>query len=383
MKKIILCALLLSGLWARAEDPALKPAIAPSVPSALSGDDPATYKTEDDLWKHLNDLLAKLGVLRFDEVDLARSLHMQIIAGTRAYQQRYPEGPHAAEARMLWAQSGDMMLRRAMEGGPSAAEVAKTYEDLASDPKVPEKMRAQIRVTQLFKAIQKAMENGGDATADWNAVEGKFADFQKQFGSDFSLDGKRSLLAQLRRRELRALRSLEDQSGYNALLKKLLADPVPQLAEAGKLEQAMIERVAKLKTAPLELKYTAVDGTEVDVSKLRGKVVLIDFWATWCGPCVAAVPDVVAAYKQYHDQGFEVVGVSLDDDKNRLLAFTQKHGMVWPQAFDGGDPDSPISTGFGIESIPTMWLLDKKGMLVAPVDSDAIGDEVEKLLKAP
>src|SRR6204780_1062417 len=71
---------------------------------------------------------------------------------------------------------------------------------------------------------------------------------------------------------------------------------------------------------PLDLKYTAVDGTKVDLATMRGKVVLVDFWATWCPPCRGEVPNVVAAYKKYHDKGFNIVGISLDQDKSALLS---------------------------------------------------------------
>ncbi len=74
-------------------------------------------------------------------------------------------------------------------------------------------------------------------------------------------------------------------------------------------------------TKPLDLKFTAVDGRKVDLSELRGKVVLIDFWATWCPPCRLIAPDILATYKKYHSQGLEVIGVSVDSDKGALLDF--------------------------------------------------------------
>src|ERR1700679_1361257 len=86
---------------------------------------------------------------------------------------------------------------------------------------------------------------------------------------------------------------------------------------------------------PLDLNFTAVDGRKVDLAQLRGKVVLLDFWATWCPGCRQEVPEVVNTYRKYHDKGFEVVGISLDQDKDALQAFTSEHGMTWPQYFDG------------------------------------------------
>ncbi len=116
---------------------------------------------------------------------------------------------------------------------------------------------------------------------------------------------------------------------------------------------------------------------------MRGKVVLVDFWATWCPPCRDEVPDVVAAYKKYHAQGFEVVGISLDQDKEALVSYTKDKGMAWPQYFDGKGWDNAISTKFGIDSIPAMWLLDKKGMIVSTDARDNLDAEIAKLLAAP
>jgi len=147
--------------------------------------------------------------------------------------------------------------------------------------------------------------------------------------------------------------------------------------------KAMIERnaaTAKLKTEPLDLKFTALDGAEIDLAKMRGKVVLIDFWATWCGPCVQEVPNVVAAYEELHPKGFEIVGISLDKDKAKLEDFIKEKGMAWPQFFDGKGWQNEISSRFGIQSIPAMWLVDKKGMLVETNAREDLEGKIEKLL---
>jgi thiol-disulfide isomerase/thioredoxin len=147
--------------------------------------------------------------------------------------------------------------------------------------------------------------------------------------------------------------------------------------------KSMIDRIAvmsKLKTEPLDLKFTAMDGTEVDLAKMRGKVVLIDFWATWCGPCVQEVPNLVKAYENLHTKGFEIVGVSLDQDKAKLEGFTKEKGMTWPQFFDGKGWQNEISSRFGIQSIPAMWLINKKGMLVSTNARPKLKEQVEKLL---
>jgi len=116
---------------------------------------------------------------------------------------------------------------------------------------------------------------------------------------------------------------------------------------------------------PVELKFHPVKGANVDLAAMKGKVVLIDFWATWCGPCVAEIPNVLASYKKLHEKGFEIVGISLDSDESRLKNFIKEHRMTWPQYFDGKGWDNKIAERFGIHSIPAMWLVGKDGKLVS------------------
>jgi len=115
---------------------------------------------------------------------------------------------------------------------------------------------------------------------------------------------------------------------------------------------------------PLDLKFTAIDGRQVDLSKLRGKVVLIDFWATWCPPCRHISPDIVDLYKKYHSQGLEVIGVSVDSDKQGLLDAVKNEGLVWPQYCDFKGADNEVAAKFDVQQFPTLFLLDKKGVLV-------------------
>ena len=92
---------------------------------------------------------------------------------------------------------------------------------------------------------------------------------------------------------------------------------------------------------------------------------MIDFWATWCGPCVAEMPNVIQTYQKYHAQGFEIIGVSLDTDREKFLAFTGKMDMAWPQFFDGQGWDNKLAVKYGIMSIPASYLLDGTGKIIA------------------
>ena len=131
---------------------------------------------------------------------------------------------------------------------------------------------------------------------------------------------------------------------------------------------------------PLTLKFNAADGSPVDLTKMHGKVVLVDFWATWCGPCMKEVPNVVAAYAKYHSKGFEIVGISLDQKKDVMLKVTAEKGMTWPQYFDGKGWNNEISTAFHIRAIPAMWLVDKNGLVVTTTARDNLDAGIAQLL---
>ena len=134
---------------------------------------------------------------------------------------------------------------------------------------------------------------------------------------------------------------------------------------------------------PVDIQFTSIDGKKVDVSKMKGKVVLIDFWATWCGPCVAELPNVKRAYEKLHPKGFEIVGISLDSKESALRRFVKKEEMPWPQYFDGKGWNNSISKKHGIRSIPAMWLVDKEGNLADLNARSNLEGKVEELLAAP
>lgn len=114
----------------------------------------------------------------------------------------------------------------------------------------------------------------------------------------------------------------------------------------------------------ISIQFTAMDGRKVDLAKMKGKVVLVDFWATTCGPCIAELPRVKKAYDKFHGQGFEVIGISCDTDKKQLERFLKEKKYPWPQYFDGKQQtDNKFARAFGIDGIPHMFLVDKKGFL--------------------
>jgi thiol-disulfide isomerase/thioredoxin len=117
-----------------------------------------------------------------------------------------------------------------------------------------------------------------------------------------------------------------------------------------------------------------------------GRIVMLDFWATWCGPCVGEVPGLVAAYGRYHGRGFEVLGISLDqaNSLDRVKAFMRRYGMAWAQVYDGKYWDARIARFYGIQSIPSAFLVDgDTGKVLASgneLRGESLSPSIEKAL---
>lgn len=178
-------------------------------------------------------------------------------------------------------------------------------------------------------------------------------------------------------------------NGDTALAKSLVEDVVPKFEEsdnpgivrvAGKLS-GLVRRLG-LPGNEIELSGTLLDGSELDWESYRGKVVLVDFWATWCPPCRAELPNVLQQYELYHDRGFDVLGISLDDDQEELDRFIEENGIPWANLFSTDEEhsgyDHPMATRYGVMGIPQTILVDSDGKVVS---LSARGPELERLLK--
>lgn len=299
---------------------------------------------------------------------------LELAKNARAFAARFPTNEFAGDARFF----AILALCRAVAAGDAASEVevkqfvAATLANMS----IPEDDRIGVLlVSGNLPAMKKlGMKELIPAPGEYvseheEATKASAREVIKQFPK--SGKGYTLLLAIAERTKG------EEQ--------KRLAQELLDMEEASAAVKAMARHVlAGTKPfqigKPLDIRFTALDGREVDLAVLKGKVVMVDFWATDCGPCVAEMPAIKAAYEKFHEKGFEIVGISLDDKETALRRFIREKGLPWPQHFDGKGWENRFALQYGIFGIPTMWLVDRSGKLRFTNARDNLAGMVEVLL---
>ena len=259
-----------------------------------------------------------------------------------------------------------------VEGGTAAA-LYKEYEDNVN-ALYPENFMALFNVMQ---DSTKTAEERKAAKAQHDAVEAKIAKYKYDFVMSHIPSPISDMLISDLGRDVK-------EADYNAILDKM--------EKSGKTyrnyKAIMAERAAQAATAVgqkyTDLAFSDPDGKTVRVSDYvtKNKYTMIDFWASWCGPCRAEMPWVVKAYEQFHSKGFEVIGVSLDNNKDAWVKAIAKLNMPWPHMSDLKGWECAAAKPYNIKAIPANVLIDQNGVIVAKnLREQALIDKLTELFK--
>jgi thiol-disulfide isomerase/thioredoxin len=165
------------------------------------------------------------------------------------------------------------------------------------------------------------------------------------------------------------------RSTYKSLAKAFAAASNPQIAFVARQFEGSLKQLEMIGKEMLVAGKT-VDGKDFDLKSLKGKVVLVDFWATWCGPCIAEMPNIERAYDRYHGKGFEVIGVSLDRSAADITRFAEARTMKWTSI--NIEDSKALADRYGVNAIPFPVLVDQAGKVVS---TRARGPELDRLLE--
>jgi len=237
----------------------------------------------------------------------------------------------------------------------------------------------------LVTKIQNKLKEGKKTEAD-------LADELKEFDAllDKHKDQKTDEVAQVLLMKAMLYFEVLDNTDKCVELVKQLKSDFPETKPAKEADQ-ILESVKKqeeskkiqralVKGAPFpDFDEKDVAGKHLSVGDYKGKIVLVDFWATWCPPCVRELPNVVGTYEKHHEKGFEIIGISLDQDETKLKNFTKDRKMTWQQYFDGKGWGNKLAAKYGVQSIPATFLIDREGKII---DKDLRGETLEQAVAA-
>jgi len=280
---------------------------------------------------------------------------------------RFPDHPKAQEARQRELE----MRKTAVQLGnvKQVARLNELQDARAKDTQTEPEERLLLRWRSIEREAMKSGPAGSPAFLD-EVQKGAFV-LLKEFPERLEVY---DLMLQLLQ-----IRSQEDEADKARALARALIDS--SIREEAKEGVRKLIRKFDLLGKPIQLKFRAVDGREVDLEKMRGKVVLIDFWASWCVPCLVEIPRIKAAYEKLQGKGFEIIGINLDEDRAQMQQVLTAAKITWPQCFDGNKWEGPLATRFGIMGIPALWLVDKRGVLRDLKGEPNLMERVEKLLE--
>jgi len=281
-----------------------------------------------------------------------------LISDLKTYLDEHPKAEDAEQAYML-------LLNKAIEHDWFTEHEAIATRYLTEQPDGPIQSLARIVATM---ARAQAGQFGEALGRYKELMRGLGKEDQEEFAANFA----------------DTLASAATAAGEYPIARQVYEVLLERYGDSPNLRQKVRDDLGRLdkvnKPAP-NIAVKDIKGELIRLADLKGKYVLIDFWATWCAPCIAELPNVQAAYTKYHDAGFEVIAVSLDESKTPLLDFVKARSIPWRQvhnASSGGD----LVEAYGVNSIPATFLVDPEGTIIRlDLRGPALDQALAKLVK--
>jgi thiol-disulfide isomerase/thioredoxin len=281
---------------------------------------------------------------------------------------------------------------REMLGEQDASE----HRDAFLDQVVKDPRRAVAGMAAVLRLITRL------SPGHWSRLgDAQRAEVIDQFVADVKATGPTTAQAELLVELCDVLSDTRDSKlalqAISALSPTLASSTDPDIRKFTLVLEATARRI-NLPGSKIELEGTLMDGSRLNWESYRGKVVLVDFWASWCGPCRGEVPNVLANYKAYHDKGFEVLGICLDDDRSAAEQYIKESGIIWPSLYGEGPEqrgwNHPMAEKYAVNGVPRAILVDQDGRVVDSVSENGIqagmmargpllGQQLRRLLGEP
>jgi peroxiredoxin len=228
----------------------------------------------------------------------------------------------------------------------------RLLEFLERNPDAPEAMEVHLNLGQLYSQ----MGNGGKAVEHLETYLSRSAERRPE-----EISVAKFFLAE-------SYLSLDEFDKAEGLYGEVLgggAGVPPRIQQGASMQRSRITALRKLGIGKPAAAIAAVtsEGTHITLDTFKGKVLLLDFWASWCKPCRQEMPNVKGVYNDFHGKGFEILGISLDVREDDFKRYVEEQDISWPQVFDGNGWNSPVGRLYAVNSIPSTFLLDRNGAI--------------------
>ncbi len=291
----------------------------------------------------------------------------KVLAALEEMEKRHPKASELQQAREIGLWASSQLARMGHDAAMAGRCEAIAQRVLKSDAPAEAKLGAEYHLIALKIApVGKEAKPAGNAE---EIIRGFVQRHEKTQHGATALKMGLSLARMARQREL-----------FDQLIDRL----VQRYPDDPLAKRALAEREAdKVVGQPFQADLTRLDGTRLKLPEgLLGKVVVVDFWATWCAPCVVEVPHMKALYAKYKPKGVEFVGISLDQDRKALEAFVKARGTNWVHTFSGLAWGDPTARKYGVRAIPSIWVVGKDGKVFSRDARMDLEGTIEKALAA-